>query len=48
MVYIFHHGAKQNVIFDSNFDVLEFLDTGNLLHKKIWRHISKILDFFIV
>ena len=47
MVHIFHHGAKENATFDSKFDVLEFLVISNL-HKKIWRDISKILDFFLL
>ena len=46
-VYIFLHGAKENAIFYSKFDVLEFLDVDNL-HKKFESDISKIVDFFLL
>ena len=44
-VYIFLHGAKENAIFYSKFDVLEFLDVDNL-HKKFGGDTLKIVEFF--
>ena len=44
---IFHHGAKENAIFYSKFNVLEFLYIDNL-HKKFGSDISKIVDFFLL
>ena len=39
-----HHGGKENTIFYSKFNVLEFLDIDNL-HKKFESYILKIIDF---
>ena len=47
MGIIFHHGAKENAIFYSKFNVLEFFDIDNL-HKKFGSDISKIVDFFLL
>ena len=47
MGIIFHHGAKENAIFYSKFNVLEFFDIENL-HKKFGSDISKIVDFFLL
>ena len=44
---IFHHGAKENAIFYSKFNVLEFFDIDNL-HKKFGSDILKIVDFFLL
>ena len=46
MGIIFHHGAKENAIFYSKFNVLEFFDIENL-HKKFGSYISKISLFLI-
>ena len=45
MGIIFHHGAKENAIFYSKFNVLEFFGIDNL-HKKFGTDISKICRFF--
>ena len=47
MGIIFYHGAKENAIFYSKFNVLEFFDIDNL-HKKFGSDISKIVDFFLL